>query len=447
MSSLSDYVSLSISLATAGIARAGFGVPLIISYSATWAERTRTYTSFTDVVTDFPTTTSPEYLAALAIFSQTPSPKKLMIGRGALKPTVVYQLSAISPTSNVSYKYQVKVKGQGVTETTVEFTSDANPTDAEYAAGMVAALNAVVGKNYTATGASSPISITGTAAGGWFSIEVVDVNTQKVLTTHVDPGIATDLAAITAENPAWYGLSLGAAWCSNAVGLAAAAWIEANKRIFIADSNDTNSIITSVGNGDLIDDLKTNAYAATLGFYHPDPAAFAGAALLGRVLPLEPGSETFAFKKLTGPAVVALTGTHRTNLTARYGNSYESPATGVSITFDGKTGDGNFLDVKRGLHWLDDDMGKEVLGVMVANDKVPFTDPGIGLVEAAMRRSLRRATDRGILAASPEFTVFVPFAADVSSSDKALRRLTGARFTGVLAGAVHSANIIGSITA
>jgi hypothetical protein len=445
MSSLANYVALSISLTAASVPRAGFGVPLIVSYSATWPERTRTYTNFADAIVDFPTTTSPEYKQLQAIFSQSPCPARVIVGRGALPPTLVYQLSAISPTGLASYKYQVKVKGQGFADTTVEFTSDANPTDAEYAAGMVSALNAVSSKNYTAAGSSSPITITANAAGNWFSIEVVDVNTQKVLMTHVDPGIATDLAAITAENGGWYGLCH--AYPSNALGLAAAAWVEANKRIFICDSNDTNTIITTVGNGDLIDDLKTNAYANTLGFYHPNPAAFAGAALLGKCLPKEPGSETWAFKSLVGPAVVALTGTHRTNLVARNGNSYESPTTGVSITFNGKTGDGGFLDTKRGLHWLEDDLSKEVLGTFVASDKVPFTDPGIGMVEAGIRRSLRRATDRGILAADPEFAVTVPLAADVSSTDKALRALTGIRFTGVLAGAVHSTSIIGSITA
>lgn len=444
MPSLSDYVSLSITLTSAGVARAGFGVPMIPSYSASWPERARVYGSLADVAVDFPVTTSPEYLMAAAIFAQQPAPTKLMIGRFANKPTMTYQLSAISPTANISYKYQVKVKGQGVTPTTVEFTSDANPTDAEYAAGMVAALNAVVGKNYTASGSASPITITGNAAGGWFSIEVVDANTQKVLMTHADPGVAADLTAVTAENPNWY--AHAQSFNSNAIGLAIAAWIEANKRIFVCDSNDTNTIITSVGNGDLVDDIKTNAYTATMAVYHPDPSAFLGCRILGRVLPIEPGSETFHGKKLAGVAAVALTATHRANLVARYGGSYESPVTGTSITFEGKTGDGNYLDVKRGVHWLEDDLAKEILGVIVSNDKVPFTDPGIAVIEGAMRRSLKRATLRGILADSPAFTTVVPLAADVSASDKALRRLTGLKFSGVLAGAVHAASINGTIS-
>lgn len=443
MSSLAAYVALSISLTTASVPRAGFGIPLIVSYSASWPERTRTYTSFAGAIADFPTTTSPEYLQLQAIFSQSPCPSKVIVGRGALKPTMTYQLSAISPTSLASYTYQVKVKGQGFADTTVEVTSDGTPTDAEYAAAMVSALNDVASKNYTASGSSSPITITGNAAGNWFSIEVVDVNTQKVLMTHADPGIATDLAAITAENGTWYGLCH--AFPSNALGLAAAAWVEANKRIFVCDSNDTNTVITSAGNGDLIDDLKTNAYANSLGFYHPNPAAFAGARLLGKCLPKEPGSETWAFKALAGLAAVALTSTHRTNLTNRYGNSYESPTSGVTITFNGMAGNGNFIDVVRGLHWLEDDLSKEVLGLYVSNDKVPFTDPGVAMHEAAIRRSLLRATKRGILAEDPEFTVAVPLVADISSTDKALRALTGLRFSGTLAGAVHSSTIVGSL--
>ena len=40
---LSAYVSLTITQTTANIARAGFGTGLLVSYTVSWAERTRTY--------------------------------------------------------------------------------------------------------------------------------------------------------------------------------------------------------------------------------------------------------------------------------------------------------------------------------------------------------------------------------------------------------------------
>jgi len=441
---LSDYVTLTISQTTVNPTRQGFGVGLILSATASFVERVRTYGSLADVAVDFPITTSAEYLAAQAYFAQSPSPSKLMIGRSANKPTQVYQLSAITPTSNISYTYQLRVRGKGFADALVQFTSDATPTDAEYAAGMVAALNAVVGKNYTAAGAASPVTITGNAAGDWFSIEVVDPATQKVLQTHADPGVAADLTAINAENSGWY--ALYTLYNSKLYAIAAAGFVESNKKVYIADSNDTNTIITATGNADLIDQIKTNAYARTLGFYHPSPASMAGAALLGKRLPLDPGSETWKFATLAGVPTFPMTATHRGNITARNGNSYESVA-GVNVTFDGKTGDGNFLDVKRGLDWLEDDMSKSVFGALAGASKIPYTDPGIAVIEAQVRGSLKRATDRGILTNNPAFVVTVPKVADVATSDKTSRTLNNVKFTATLAGAVHSANIVGVVSA
>jgi hypothetical protein len=440
---LTDYVTLNIVQNTVGIQRAGFGTGMLVSYVAAWPERTRTYGQLTDVATDFPNATGPEQRAAAAYFGQSPAPSALIIGRGSNKPTKTVQLSAVTPTGNVSYQYKVLVKGDGFADATVTFTSDGTPTDAEYAAGMVTALNAVASKNYTAAGASSPITITGNSAGAWFSIQVADVNTQQVVETTADPGIAADLTAITAENPGWYGLLLSCN--SQPLGHAAAAWVEANNRLFIAASNDSRSVTTSTGTGDLIDDLKTNSYTRSSGWYHPDPSAFIGAALLGKCFPFEPGSVNFAFKTLAGVATFSMTATHRTNITARNGNSYESVA-GLGVTFYGNTGDGKFLDTRRNLDWLQDDMGKSVFGALAAASIVPMTDPGIAVIESQVRGSLKRAADKGILIEST-IVVTVPTAASISANDRAVRLLQNVKFSGQLQGAVNKTIVNGGVTA
>lgn len=446
MGTLTDYVTITISQNTVGITRAGFGTLLILSATAAFAERIRFYTDLAAVAVDFPIATSAEYLAATAAFSQSPCPTRIAIGRSALKPTLVAQLSAITPTSNVSYAYKLTVRGKGFADTVLTFTSDGTPTDAEYAAGIVAALNGVASKNYTAAGASSPVTVTATAAGDWFSIEVGDLTTQRVSYTHVDPGVATDLAAINVENSSWY--ALYTLYNSKAYSVAAAAWVEASgSKIYVCDSCDSQSCTTAAGNAELLDTIKTNAYARTLGFYHPSPANMAGAALLGRCLPLEPGSVTFFGKTLAGVAPVALTATHRTNLVDRRASSYETVA-GVNITFGGQVGSTTtgYLDVRRDLDWLQDDMTKAVFGTIVGQDKVPFTDAGIALIESDVRASLTRATTRGILAASPAFVVTVPAAADVDTANKSARNLPNVKFSGTLAGAIHKVALVGTVT-
>jgi hypothetical protein len=441
---LSDYVTVAITQTSAGPTLPGFGIPLIPSYTAAWTERTRTYNNLAAVAVDFPVTTSPEYRAANAIFAQNPAPSSVIIGRCANKPTKVLSLSAITPTTQPTYTYSLQVRGQGFADTTVTFTSDGTPTDAEWAAGIVSALNGVASKNYTAAGAASPVTITGSVAGGWFSVEVINPNDMKISETEADAGIAADLTAITAENNSWYGF--GNTFNSKLIGLAVATYIEANNRLFICQSQDTNTIITATGNAELIDALKTGNYTRSGGFYHPFPSQFADFALLGKCLPFTPGSETWKFKTLAGVSTFAMTATHRANIVARNGNSYESVA-GLSLTFDGKVASGNFIDVTRGLDALTSDITTSVFGGMAGAAKIPYTDPGVAVIESLIRGALKRGVDKGILAASPAFTVTVPVVANVSAADKTSRTLNNVFFTGKLAGAVHSANIQGSVSA
>lgn len=441
---LSDYVTLNISQATANLTRVGFGIALHISYTAAWSERARIYSRYTDVVTDFPVTTGPEARMALAYFSQSPQPAALIIGRGANKPTKTVQISAISPTANVGYTYKLNVKGTGFADASVTFTADGTPTDAEYATGIVAALNAVASKNFTAAGASSPVTVTGNTTGAWFSIEVTDVQYQTTIETTADPGVAADIAAILAENQSWY--ALHTAFNSKPYGIAAAAFIEATgTKIYVPASNDTNIVLAaSTGTLDLLDQVKTNAYTRTSAWYHRDPSAFFDAGVLGKCLPFDPGSETWAFKTVAGVPTFAMTSTHRGNIIARNGNSYENVA-GLNITFYGTTGAAGFLDVRRGLDYLQQDMALAIFAALAANPKLPYTDDGIAVIKSVMTGSLLRAVAKGIL--TPGFRVSVPTAASVSSADKAARVLNNCTFTATTQGAIHKDNVTGSISA
>jgi hypothetical protein len=128
---LSDIISIAITTATRTIARAGFGIPLILSASApSWSERVRTYSSIDDVDDDFATTT-PEYKAAARFFAQSPRVRQVKIGRAALPATQQFEFA---PVVANSYAYTFYVVKNG-TLTAVTYTSDGSATAAEITGG------------------------------------------------------------------------------------------------------------------------------------------------------------------------------------------------------------------------------------------------------------------------------------------------------------------------
>lgn len=148
---------------------------MILSHSASWIERARIYEGLTDVAADFAINT-PEWRCAGSIFSQTPRPSEIIIGRGANKPTQQYTVGA-SVAQNAD-AYQINLTQLGATVTNpITFTSDASATLQEINNGLLTALNAIVGKNYTA--AFSPL-----ASLTPFTFTANSVNDQCTATAH-----------------------------------------------------------------------------------------------------------------------------------------------------------------------------------------------------------------------------------------------------------------------
>ncbi len=533
MSTLSEHVSMTITQDSVGIARAGFGVPLILSCNAAFPERVRSYTDLAGVGDDF-ATTSPEYLAARAMFSQSPHPETIMIGRAAGQPTLAYQLNVSSVS--LGTVYTVSVVGEGVTSTDVSYTTLADLTftadntteiftavahgmlsgagpfrvsnaggalpaglavDTNYwivkmtvdtfklastktlalaetpdvaittdgtgtqtlrrnqndviCAQLVQGLNAVTGNNYTAaqvtgTGETDYITVTADSAGDWFSLSA-SVALMALSMTHSEPGttLATDLSAIQLENDGWY--ALVTLYNSDAYVKAAAAWVESSDapKLYACELNMSETVTLAAGGSDTAQDLEAFAYARTFTCYHPSPADMFAAAWLGRVLPLEPGSETWKFKTLAGVNPVALTSTHRTNLRAKTCNTIQTIA-GRNITWEGNTLDGDWIDVQRGLDWLQDDMTKAVFETLANADKVPMTNAGIALIEADVIGSLKRAFTRGIIDALEKDAVTVPRITSISSTNRGLRLLPDVKFKCRLAGAIHKVTISGVVS-
>lgn len=438
--SLSDIVAVNISVDSAKVTKAGFGVPLILSALPAWAERVRSYQDIDGMISDGFTSSTPEYKMAQALFAQNPRPPTVLVGRQALKPTLRW---AITPVAGNAVVYAMTIVEANGTEHAVSFTSDASGTVTEIIAGLKIAIDAL-SLAITVSDQTTYMRVVANVAGAFFGCFVADTTKLGIAMDHADPGLATDLAAIKLENDTWYGLLH--CFNSEACIAAIAAWVETNKKHFIAQSQDSeiaNHVLTAAT--DVAADIKTSAYARTSVVYHPRNDVFIDGAWDGRCLPLTPGSETWKFKTLAGIPAVSLTSTQRTNIKAKNCNFYEAVA-GVNITQEGVTGSGEFIDVIRFRDWLEADMAAGVYGALVKPDKIPFTDPGVALIEAEVRASLRRGVDAGGIAEDPAFVVTVPKVSETSSIDRGNRLLKTVKFTATLAGAIHAVQISGNVS-
>jgi len=255
-----------------------------------------------------------------------------------------------------------------------------------------------------------------------------------------------DLNAIVAVNDDWY--ALAETTRVSATVQAIAAWVEARVKIFGTTSDDPNIINQSVGvdTTSIAYLLNLAGYVRSFVMYHEDAANdFPECAWFGRVLPLVPGSETWKFKQLNSIAYSNLTTSQSLNARNKKANTYEFIG-GVGITREGTMAQGEFIDIIRGVDWLTSRIQEFVYAVLVRSEKVPYTNAGITLIEAEVKRALQLGIDNNFISDNPEPVVTVPDAATVPPNDKANRILKNVKFTATLAGAIHAVEIRGTVT-
>jgi hypothetical protein len=223
-------------------------------------------------------------------------------------------------------------------------------------------------------------------------------STLSLADVTANPGIATDLAAIVAADPDFYGLLLDNN--SEAIIDAAAAAVEATERLLVVQTADT-LVMDSGTTTDVASDLKAAAYGRTATFFHPNVGSdMLAAGILGQRLTADPGSDTWAFKTVRGVGVYGLTETQKTHLHAKNVSTYTTVG-GVAITEGAKVAGGEWVDVVRGVDWLRVRMRERVLALLTSNPKLAYTQAGIDAVVGQVTAQLNDGIGAGFLAADP----------------------------------------------
>lgn len=431
---LSDIVNVTISSSSARVSRAGFGVPMILAADTTsWdvGERVRFYTSQDGIATDFASTTA-TYKMAARIFAQASPPSRIAVGKLANAPT---QRWAVTPVVANDTVYQMEFNGN-----LIEYTSDGSATMAEIIAGLKADIDAL-SLGVTVSDQTTFMRIVANTPGAFFTANSLNTARLAIAQDHADPGVVADLDAIALQDSTWFAILN--AFNSKAMAEAISDWAESAEKLFVAQTQDsavsTLSLASDTGGSETLAKAVMANFRTAL-IYHPEADAFADAALAGACLPLDPGSETWAFKTLAGVPTYELTATQRTNLVNKRCNFYEINA-GIAMTNEGKVSGNEYIDVIRFRDWVKARIQEDVILLLARAKKIPFTDAGIAGVGAIVLAVLKDGVALGGLSPDPAPVVTVPKAADVSAGDKAARTLTGVKADAVLAGAIQVTSI------
>ena len=438
MASLDDIVSVQIALQTAGVTRGNFGTPMIVAPLMTFPERVRVYTSYSAASED---DLPPSLLTALSdCFGQIPRPKQVKVGRRAVLKAVIEVADLIALGT-----YSFKVNTQ-----TYSYTADGTPTKAEIATGLALAVTSDTDEEITATAVGDTVEIAWISTVG--SVELLtNLQWGTISPLAASSAVADDLDAILDEDSAWYGLVLTER--VKQTQLDAAAWTEANDRLFITATNEAD-VLNPALETDLISVLKNTRYYRTAVLYHTNAATeYPDAAWAGRVFTIQPGAETWALKSLASVTPSPLTSTQKQTVVTKGGNTFEFYQAQIALTNPGKVVAGEWIDVIRFRDWLKDTIQVNMVQMMINRDKVPYTDAGIQLCVNNLRKSLQEGQNVGGIAPDeldannntvPGFVITYPRSVELAPSVKASRTLS-LGFTARLAGAIHVVEITGAL--
>lgn len=240
---------------------------------------------------------------------------------------------------------------------------------------------------------------------------------------------------------------------TEAAVLAMAEWTEAHIKLYGVTITAPGAKNAEIKN-DLGSKLQASNYFRTHWWYHETSNEYPEAAIAARCFAIDPGGETWANKKLSSVTTDNLNETEYNAITAKNGNTFEK-FRNVTITQNGKTAAGEWIDVIRFRDWLVETIQTEEFSMLINRDKLPFLDNGIGLVESTLYTVLVLGQKRGGIAPDEldedkkivlGFKISVPKAANISANVKAQRVLRDVKFTARLAGAIHAMEIKGSLT-
>lgn len=483
--SVNDVVTVTINLAAIAAQLRNFGLATILGDSPgiDVGERRRLYTSASAIAADLGNT-SPEYLAAVDFFGQSPQPTQVWIGRWASSATAgLLRGATLTAAQQLMTNFTgianggmvITVNGTVKTLTAMNFTGQTNLNGVAsvittaFAGAATVTWDSVYSRfnvQSATTGINSVVTFASAGAG-------TDVSGLLGLTSAAGGRTVAGIAAETFTTAVNYFINQWVDWYSltdattvqpaSSDVLSAAQAIQAATvaRIYGTTSQDPNCL-----NGASTTDLAAILSGANLSrtfLQYSSTDANAAASILGRLATVNfqgvQTTLTIKFQQEPGITAESLTETQAAALKAKKCNVFTSYNNNTAIVQEGVMCNGYFIDEIFGTDWLQNAIQTGVYNrLYTAGTKVPQTNPGVTRLLGACEIVMDQADQNGLCApgvwTGPDIGPvttgqtlpkgYLCFAQSVDDQDQASREARIAPPITVLcklAGAIHFANV------
>lgn len=375
---ISNVVSVSTVVQDRSVSRASFGTIAIFARH-TLGPAVRTYNTnpagLAAMVSDGFSTGHDAYVKLSAIASQEVKPPTVKIYKRAAANAQAVTL--IPTVTTEGYIYDFSVKGPTGITTAVTYTVLAAATTTTIGTALAALIDAAAGIG--AVSVTGTITVTPTTAGDRFFVDVPKGD-LTVKDTSADAGIATDLATGLALDPDFYGVLTDG--YSEAEINAAAAWAQANAKMYIGLTNDSDVFTSSTT--DIGSDMETAAYTRAGLVASRYQTAQVHAAFMGRFFAATPGSIDMNNKAL----IASADNFSATQLGHAVGKNVTlfAQIAGLGLTHNAKTSGGRLYDTTRDIDSHETNLAADLLTTLVNNLKLPYSAKGKAVIQASHDR-------------------------------------------------------------
>lgn len=409
---LNPVVNIIVNLSTISAPRKAFDTAILIG-DTTGVEdfnnaRVVTYDSVDSILSAGFASTSRIAKAAQLVFGQQKVPKQVMIGKVGVVDIAGYNTYTVS--TNAAATDTVTFQGVTLTAgTDFQVGTSVQATATNIAAAFAA--NATVNAVYNVTVDGAKIVVTEKTAGGGATPGAMTYTGTLVITagtaTTSGSRSETPLEAFTACRQAdgeWYIGVICAALTDEQI-LEVAAYTESCTPDSVFAFTTSEAAVCDPQDGGIFSQLQSLKYRRTIGQYstsHLDAIAAIVGWAMGAMTGTANSAYTLAYKSEVGVQAENYVQTITTNkvnaIKSFNGNVYINRGTYYNIFEEGKVFDGSWFDEIIFLDKFKNDCQLSIMDLLVADNKIPQTETGMGRIKNAIQVECENINKIGFIA-------------------------------------------------